>query len=256
MARLADIAATARATVGHIIRYLTPGGGAVEMPNRQYLDFAGNCTVNDDGDGIRVTVPDVPAGSVQVGQVETLPSGTMAYVTNSGTNIHAILNFGIPRGDPSTDIQSIAFGGTGASTEEGARVNLGVPSVADLQAVSAVADNSVQLSGEQTVAGVKTFSSSPVVPTVTAGDNSTKAASTAYVDAVDATVVHLAGSETITGDKAFTGTVTAVTQQLSDDSTKLANTEWVRDYIAQLLSEMYFYERGSTDTDTDTTSGV
>lgn len=39
------------------------------------------------------------------------------------------------------------------------------------------------LTGAQTVAGVKTFSSSPLVPTATAGDNSTKAASTAYVDA-------------------------------------------------------------------------
>lgn len=36
--------------------------------------------------------------------------------------------------------------------------------------------------GAQTIAGVKTFSSSPVVPTLTNGDNSTKAASTAYVD--------------------------------------------------------------------------
>ena len=39
----------------------------------------------------------------------------------------------------------------------------------------------VALTGNQTVAGVKTFSSSPVVPTATAGDSSTKAASTAFV---------------------------------------------------------------------------
>lgn len=41
----------------------------------------------------------------------------------------------------------------------------------------------VGLSGAQTIAGVKTFSDSPQVPTVTQGDNSTNAASTAYVDA-------------------------------------------------------------------------
>lgn len=94
----ADIVATARATVGHIIRFITGGGAVNEMPNRQYLDFAGNCTVNDDGTGIRVTVPEVPAGSVTVGNVSTGAPGTMASVTNSGTPINAVLNFTIPQG--------------------------------------------------------------------------------------------------------------------------------------------------------------
>lgn len=39
----------------------------------------------------------------------------------------------------------------------------------------------VKLTGNQTVAGVKTFSSSPVVPTPAASDNSTKAATTAWI---------------------------------------------------------------------------
>lgn len=41
----------------------------------------------------------------------------------------------------------------------------------------------VMLSGDQTVGGVKTFSSSPVAPTPTGGDNSTKVATTAFVQA-------------------------------------------------------------------------
>lgn len=44
-----------------------------------------------------------------------------------------------------------------------------------------VPDNVVLLTTDQTVAGVKTFSSSPVVPTATLADSSTKAASTAFV---------------------------------------------------------------------------
>ena len=236
MARLADIVATARATVGHIIRYIS-GGAANEMPNRQYLDFAGNCSVTDDGTGIRVTVPDVPAGSVTVGNVITLPSGSMAYVNNVGTPVHAILDFGIPRGDPSTDIQPIVFGGTGASTAEGARENLSVPSLADFNAVASVAVKTVD---DQSIAGIKTFATSPMVPTASAGDNSAKAASTAYVDV---NTVHKAGNETISGDKTFTGTVIAVTQALTDDSTKVATTEWVRDYIDQKLAEIYYYQR-------------
>ena len=43
-------------------------------------------------------------------------------------------------------------------------------------------DNAVvKLTGNQTIAGVKTFSSSPIVPTPTSGDNSTKVATTAFV---------------------------------------------------------------------------
>lgn len=38
----------------------------------------------------------------------------------------------------------------------------------------------VGLTGNETVAGTKTFSSSPIVPTPTTGDNTTKAASTAF----------------------------------------------------------------------------
>ena len=39
----------------------------------------------------------------------------------------------------------------------------------------------VGLTGDETVAGIKTFSSSPVVPTPTTGDNTTKVATTAFV---------------------------------------------------------------------------
>jgi hypothetical protein len=52
-------------------------------------------------------------------------------------------------------------------------------------------------------AGVWTFSSSPLIPTAAPGDNSSKAASTAFVAAVDALVLHKAGIETITAVKTF-----------------------------------------------------
>jgi uncharacterized protein YunC (DUF1805 family) len=49
--------------------------------------------------------------------------------------------------------------------------------------LNVAATEAVLLTGAQTVAGVKTFSDAPVVPTQTAGDNTTKAASTAFVAA-------------------------------------------------------------------------
>lgn len=46
---------------------------------------------------------------------------------------------------------------------------------------AATVTNGVYTTGDQTIAGVKTFSSSPVVPTAAVNDNSTAAASTAFV---------------------------------------------------------------------------
>ena len=48
--------------------------------------------------------------------------------------------------------------------------------------VNTVGNNVVHLSGNETIAGTKTFSTSPVVPTPGTSDNSTKSATTAYVN--------------------------------------------------------------------------
>jgi hypothetical protein len=48
---------------------------------------------------------------------------------------------------------------------------------------SATVTNGVYTTGDQTIAGVKTFSSSPIAPTPTVGDNSTQLATTAFVKA-------------------------------------------------------------------------
>lgn len=51
-------------------------------------------------------------------------------------------------------------------------------------ALGAAADSAVvHDTGDETIAGVKTFSSSPIVPTVASSDNSDKAANTAFVQA-------------------------------------------------------------------------
>jgi len=46
---------------------------------------------------------------------------------------------------------------------------------------STINSTTVKLTGNQTISGIKTFSSSPLVPTASTSDNSTKAASTAFV---------------------------------------------------------------------------
>jgi len=76
----------------------------------------------------------------------------------------------------------------------------------DLAALDGV---TVKTSGAQSIADIKTFTSSPIIPTATALSNDTKAASTAYTDGAitthDATNVHLTGNESIAGTKTFTG---------------------------------------------------
>ena len=58
----------------------------------------------------------------------------------------------------------------------------GLTLIDDADAATARATlGAVGLTGNETVAGVKTFSSSPIVPTPTTGDNTTKAATTAFV---------------------------------------------------------------------------
>ncbi|MBQ8677255.1 MAG: hypothetical protein IJ529_02155 [Alphaproteobacteria bacterium] len=82
-------------------------------------------------------------------------------------------------------------------------------------------DTAVLLTGDQSIGGIKTFTVSPQVPTAASGDNSTKAASTAFVTSADNNlqtqinakannnaVVHLTGNETISGYKILTGGVT------------------------------------------------
>jgi hypothetical protein len=117
----------------------------------------------------------------------------------------------------------------------------------------------VMLTGDQTVAGIKTFSASPLVPTVTAGDNSTKAASTAFVTTAisglangdmlksiydtdnDGTVDDaerlggtLASAYALLNSPAFTGNPTAPTQSATDNDTSIATTAFVYAVIALL----------------------
>ena len=79
----------------------------------------------------------------------------------------------------------------------------------------------VNTSGAQAVAGVKTFSDIPVIPTtapVTAG----QVASKGFVDGLDAANVKLTGAQTIAGAKTFSSTVAASISGNAATATELA----------------------------------
>ncbi len=52
-----------------------------------------------DGQGTQFEGPQGPSGTIAVGTTSTLPEGSSATVTNTGTSTNAIFNFGIPKGD-------------------------------------------------------------------------------------------------------------------------------------------------------------
>ena len=108
----------------------------------------------------------------------------------------------------------------------------------------------VTKSGNVTIGGTKTLSNSPVVPTPATNNNSTLAASTAYVKAQN----YLTGNQTVTLSGVVTGSGTtsvttafnasgvtlpnnsaATTQATTDDSTKVATTAYVQARIGEVI---------------------
>jgi hypothetical protein len=118
----------------------------------------------------------------------------------------------------------------------------------------------VTKTGDQSISGIKTFSSSPVLPTPAIGDNSTNGATTAFVKAVTAMlgigdmlkstydlnnngVVDnaerlggtLAAAFAVLVSPAFTGVPTAPTPAVGDNTTAIATTAFVRAFITSLM---------------------
>lgn len=96
--------------------------------NPPYIGQNGNWYVWDTNTGAYVDSGVDASITVSVGTTSTLPAGSSATVTNSGTNTDPVLNFGIPKGDtgaagadgysPEVTITSITGGHTVKITDE------------------------------------------------------------------------------------------------------------------------------------------
>ena len=186
-----------------IIDVTSGTGGTVTIPAVEKSYLVRNAT---SGDVIFTT------GS---GDTATVKSGNVMPILSDGTNVYLGLapDFGsvIPKtsGTPTTNTHvtnklyvdtQIAAAVTGTSMGTGVATFLGTPSSANL--LAAITD--------ETGTGALVFASAPtlvnpVVGTQAQGDNSTKAASTAYVDAAVAGVVW---TQIATATPSGTGTVT------------------------------------------------
>lgn len=111
----------------------------------------------------------------------------------------------------------------------------------------------VRITGDQTVQGVKTFSTSPQVPTAPDGDNTTNAASTQFVTGAIAaahasapTLVRTAGNQTIDGVKTFLQAPVVPTQPAKDNSTKAASTAFVMQALSEFDDDTTWGKRVNT----------
>lgn len=96
--------------------------------NPPYIGANGNWFVWDTNTGAYVDSGVDASITVSVGTTTTLPAGSSATVTNSGTNTDPVLNFGIPKGDtgaagadgysPEVTITSITGGHTVKITDK------------------------------------------------------------------------------------------------------------------------------------------
>jgi hypothetical protein len=150
------------------------------------------------------------------------------------------------------EVDNILYYGKGVS---------GAANPPDSATVEAVAGKGAvaMLTGDQTINGVKTFVSSPLLPTPSLSDNSTKAATTAFVQAIAAAlgagdmlrsvydttnngVVDdaerlggvLASAFALLASPTFSGTPTAPTPSGASNDTSIATTQFVRSLIAAL----------------------
>lgn len=100
------------------------------------------------------------------------------------------------------ELESVTPGSSGAENMGSAPISgvTGTTVHAQLSDLKAQNVNTMLLTGNQTAAGIKTFSSSPVVPVPTLDGQATNKE---YVDDENANDVHLTGNQTIAGIKTF-----------------------------------------------------
>lgn len=142
----------------------------------------------------------VPAGVALQVVSRQYVDGTIASATANLNNLYVLKS-----GDTMTGLLTLS----GSPTQP---LHASTKGYVDTQVGTRALDSAVvHLTGNESIAGVKQFSSSPTVPTPA---GATDTANKNYVDtqvsprALDSAVVHLAGGETITGAKAFSASPT------------------------------------------------
>lgn len=236
-------------------------GGVIVGAN---LKVAADGTISTDIQGAASTVIEnnLTAGRVVVSDgtgkiaVSDITTTELGYLDDATSNIQEQLN---ALDDKIDDVDDSAVHLAGAETITGKKAfSAGLTNDATLTQsdnstnvattawvttkVSDTDATAVHKTGDETITGAKNFTGATVtVKTQAASDNSTKAASTAFVknaiDTEDALVVHLAGAETVSGVKTFSaGLRSGETIAANSNDTTVPTTAWVKTAIADKIT--------------------
>ena len=155
------------------------GNGDIHVTAAQKLEWSGKQDAISDLATIRsnATAGKGAADTIATyGDVVTHNASEFQTAINSSNKLDADLV------DDSTSTNKFVTA-TDKTTWNGKQDALSAADLARIAAVDGKAEDNavVHLSGAETITGAKTFSASPIVPTASTGDSSTKAASTAFV---------------------------------------------------------------------------
>lgn len=187
------------------------------VPTAQALDSSGKAASTEFVMQTAWAVRGTPAS------VATLPVGALVYDPASPDNPEIYLTPG--EGDERYLLKTDESVATKAYVDDAVR---------DIEVDTTAV---VTLTGQQTVTGVKTFTDSPVVPTVATNDKSGKAASTQFVANSLATLndVKTTGDQTISGTKTFGAIPIIPTAAKGDNSNSAASTAFVMDALLESI---------------------
>lgn len=161
------------------------------------------------------------SATIAVGTVNTLPAGQPATVTNAGTSLAAIFNFGIPQGQTGATGNPGPTGATGATGPAFTPATTGTGTTYVLQTSPNITTPTI---------GSPTISSPSISGTLTSSGGAIFAGNITQNGSANTLA---AQNLTVAGTTALTGASTAPTVAATDSSTNIATTAYVRSQMGQ-----------------------
>lgn len=204
-----------------VLRDATPPAQTVEWRSRiLYLTIEGSILSNTDSGGSLIdSLSSGTLDKIADIQYDSLADGDLLYrdtTTGKWRNVTLVDGTNISHSFDKT-AGELTFNATGTVSSAAEDVSLADVSgkftaINAEEAFEELYDETVKNTGNETVAGIKTFSSSPVVPTLAATDDSTKAVNSAFTHDAIANDLNASGSAPMYACRAWvefngTGTV-------------------------------------------------
>lgn len=205
------------------------------------INIAEGCAPSGINNAIRTLMSDLKEWQSGAQDIYIAPAGTAAAPS---WTFNGDLDTGFYR--VTANELGVAAGGSGVGRFTSAGF------VGNITGNAGTVTNGVYTTGNQTIDGTKTFSTSPVLPTPSTSDNSTSAATTAYVVArvaQDAPTKSGSGATGTWGINISGSAVSATTQAYGTNNTTIATTAFVQAALQALhpVGSIYINATSSTN---------